>query len=165
MSGKELEAAEALLKKIKANKNTAIISSDKNNQEASTSKIEEENGMIEEDEDDFEWLLPSIHVKIKDKELDNGKFYNEKAVVKSVNGFVGEIELLKSNVKLNIDQSLLETVIPKLGGAVLVLQKGQNRGSTGILESIDAENYEGVITLKDSPGQKINVPYEMFSKI
>jgi hypothetical protein len=42
-------------------------------------------------------------VKIKDKELDNGKFYNEKAVVKSVNGFVGEIELLKSNVKLNID--------------------------------------------------------------
>jgi len=59
--------------------------------------------MIEEDEDDFEWLLPSIHVKIKDKELDNGKFYNEKAVVKSVNGFVGEIELLKSNVKLNID--------------------------------------------------------------
>jgi len=31
MSGKELEAAEALLKKIKANKNTAIISGDKHN--------------------------------------------------------------------------------------------------------------------------------------
>jgi len=47
---------------------------------------------------------------------------------------------------------LLETVIPKLGGAVLVLQKGQNRGSAGILESINADNYEGVISLKDSPG-------------
>ena len=58
---------------------------------------------------EFSWLLPGLIVKIKDKSLD---FLNKKAVVRSVEGFAGVVEVIEGGENLKIDQKMLETVIP-----------------------------------------------------
>ena len=59
---------------------------------------------------EFSWLLPGLIVKIKDKTLDS--LNNKKAVVKSVEGFAGVVEVIEGKENLKIDQKMLETVIP-----------------------------------------------------
>ena len=61
------------------------------------------------------WLQPGIVVKILNKKVGNGKFYQRKAVVLEViDEYVGELNVLECNTILRIDQEHLETVIPKV---------------------------------------------------
>ena len=61
------------------------------------------------------WLQPGIVVKILNKKVGNGKFYQRKAVVLEViDKYVGEVNVLECNTILRIDQEHLETVIPKV---------------------------------------------------
>ena len=61
------------------------------------------------------WLQPGIVVKILNKKVGNGKFYQRKAVVlEVVDKYVGELNVLECNTILRIDQEHLETVIPKV---------------------------------------------------
>jgi DNA/RNA-binding protein KIN17 len=61
------------------------------------------------------WLQPGIVVKILNKKVGNGKFYQRKAVVLEViDKYVGELNVLECNTILRIDQEHLETVIPKV---------------------------------------------------
>ena len=63
--------------------------------------------------DDFQWILPNLIVKIKDKTVDSGSFFNKKGVILSIEAkYLAFVELLDSKEQLKIDQKLLETVIP-----------------------------------------------------
>ncbi|KAL4493008.1 hypothetical protein ABPG72_020787 [Tetrahymena utriculariae] len=119
--------------------------------------------------DEIPWLQESITVKIKDKELFNGSYYNEKAIVKEVNPedpFQGKIQLIKKpEVVIQMDQQFLETVIPKLEGEVMILKPGQYCKKIGVLKSVIKEQFEGVIQLKEDSSIQLNIPYELFSKI
>ncbi|EAS00028.1 KIN17 curved DNA-binding domain protein (macronuclear) [Tetrahymena thermophila SB210] len=119
--------------------------------------------------DEIPWLQEGITVKIKDKELENGSYYNEKAIVKEVNSedpFQGKIQLIKKpEVVIQMDQQFLETVIPKLEGEVMILKPGQYCKKIGLLKSVIKEKFEGVIQLKEDPSIQLNIPYELFSKI
>ncbi len=62
---------------------------------------------------EFAWLLPNLYVKIKDKNLEEGKVFGKKAkILNIVDNYVAEVGLLENNDVYKIDQKYLETVIP-----------------------------------------------------
>ncbi len=64
-----------------------------------------------EEEEDFSWVTENVIVKIKDEALK--KYFNQKGkIVRVVEPFLAEVEVLNTTTKLQIDQDLLETVIP-----------------------------------------------------
>lgn len=65
----------------------------------------------EEDPEAGSWIVEGIVVKIKDKGLE--KYYNQKGkILQVVEPFIAQVEMLNTKAKLQIDQDLLETVIP-----------------------------------------------------
>ncbi|KAL4426201.1 hypothetical protein ABPG74_002966 [Tetrahymena malaccensis] len=154
-------------------KNDQAAVPNQNKNENNTKINQQEGDKMEQEGDDaydeIPWLQESITVKIKDKELENGSYYNEKAIVKEVNSedpFQGKIQLIKKpEVVIQMDQQFLETVIPKLEGEVMILKPGQYCKKIGILKSVVKEQFEGLIQLKDDPSIQLNIPYELFSKI
>lgn len=59
-------------------------------------------------------------------------------------------------------QAELETVIPKAGGDVHVVN-GEHRGSTGIVKRIDVDKFAVVVKLRG--GEVATIPYEDVCKI
>jgi len=98
------------------------------------------------------WLFEGISVKIVDKHLADGKYYKKKGeVVAVMDEFVAVVRPFDhEKVKLQIDQEGLETVIPKPGGEVLVLN-GYQRGNRGTLDEIDERNFCVSIRMQEGP--------------
>ena len=113
------------------------------------------------------WLCEGIIVKLITKSLGE-KYYKEKAVVVEViDKYRGKIKLLETGVKLIVDQTHVETVIPAVGKLVRVLNGGY-RGSLATLLSLDEDNFCVSIEIASGPikGRIINnVQYEDISKI
>jgi len=76
------------------------------------------------------WLYAGIRVRIVDKKMDNGKYYLKKGRVVDIvspgvaNLVLDDSELLKENIK----QSSLETVVPRRGGGLVMVVRGQHKG-------------------------------------
>lgn len=111
---------------------------------------------------DASWLAEGIVVKVVTKDL-GSKYYKQKGVVKDVvGGYSAIIKLLDTNTKLKLDQTHLETVIPSVGRAVLVVA-GTRRGSRATLHSIQEKNFSATL---DFEGHLVpGIPYEQFSKL
>lgn len=111
---------------------------------------------------DLPWLAEGIVVKVVTKDL-GSKYYKQKGVVKEVvDGYSGVIKLLDSSTKLKLDQTHLETVIPSVGRAVLVVG-GKRRGTRATLHSIQEESFSATL---DFEGHVVSgIPYEQFSKL
>ena len=109
-------------------------------------------------DDDSPWLVTNIVVKIVSKALrDRPLLWKKKAVVRKLRdgGFAGEVALLDNGeTVIKIDQNDLQTVLPKVGGHVVVV-KGALRGMTGVLKKLDLDNFVAVVTL-DSGGTAEN---------
>ncbi|CAD8096324.1 unnamed protein product [Paramecium sonneborni] len=116
--------------------------------------------------DDFPWIQENIVVKVIDKQLNNGKYYGKKGIVRRVlDQYGGLIEIQSSNKeKVIIDQKFLQTVIPKIGNLVMILKDGQHRGKVGKLESIHQDNYSGSVYLENE-NILLEMPFDLFSKI
>lgn len=113
------------------------------------------------------WLQKGIIVKIINKQLGNGKYYKQKGVVEEVlGGGVALIKMIDMNDKLKMDQSQLETVIPNIGGKIMIVN-GMYQGSTGILTAINEAKYsvQIKITSGDNEGRVTWEEYEDVSKI
>eukprot|EP00741_Cyanophora_paradoxa_P014969 tig00020830_g14442.t1 len=94
------------------------------------------------------WLYPSIVVKVMNKELKEGKYYKQKGVVEKVHDkYIAEIKMQETGHRLKLDQSQLETVIPNVGGRVLFVN-GFNVGETGVVESIEVEQFCAKVKLE-----------------
>lgn len=129
---------------------------DSENEDSKITKKEEKNP-------DDAWVMPNIIVKIIDKDVGNGKYYNKKGVILRVsNYYVAEVKLLDSEDIIKIDQSYLETVIPSIGSEVILLV-GKYRGIKGIMKSLHIEEYKASIELKEE-NKTLKVAYEGFSK-
>lgn len=75
----------------------------------------------EEDAEAGSWIVEGIIVKIKDKGLD--KYYNQKGkILEVVEPFIAQVEMLNTKAKLQIDQDLLETVIPVKNICIIYLK-------------------------------------------
>jgi DNA/RNA-binding protein KIN17 len=112
------------------------------------------------------WVARDIVVKVMNKAVGGGKYHKEKGVIVKVHDlYVAEVEMLASGDVLKLDQQDLETVIPKLGGKVLVVN-GPHDGCTGRLERINTDKFCASVTLDSGAdaGRMVELPYEDFSK-
>eukprot|EP00906_Rhabdomonas_costata_P022868 RCo032930 len=114
------------------------------------------------------WLHPGIIVKIVNKTLGGGKYYKAKGeVLEVVEKYGANIRVLQSEAVVRIDQAELETVIPALGGRVLVVN-GAFRGEVAELLAVHEDRF--CADLKVAQGTQrgrllANVAYEDFCKL
>jgi len=119
------------------------------------------------------WIREGIIVKVISKKIDKGSYYKRKCVIEEViDKYTAKIEILDSDAgakdggdMLRIDQDDLETVVPKIGKEVMIVN-GKGRGHIAEVVSLDKKNYSATLRLIEDDGQLIeNVDYEDFSKI
>ena len=118
------------------------------------------------------WLRRDILVRITSKKLTGGKYFKRKAVVDRVldDKFTAEVEVLDSGPHerdggdvLRLDQDDLETVVPKVGKWVRILN-GPGRSKKARVVSLNADRQLAVLELEDGTFLK-SVGYEDFSKV
>ncbi|KAJ9458690.1 KIN17-like protein [Diplonema papillatum] len=111
--------------------------------------------------EDRPWLLPGITVKVLAERLGGGVYYKTKGFVEKIEdgGFVGKVRLHDA-AAATIDQQQLETVVPKPGGAVVVVA-GPHRGARGVLAEVLPNEFSARIALKN---EVLTLRYEHFSK-
>jgi len=88
------------------------------------------------------WLHEGIVVKIMTKKLSD-ELYKRKGVVEKVleDNYTGVVRLLDDEkIKLKLDQSHLETVIPAIGRQILIVN-GAYRGSKATLLALDEQKF------------------------
>ncbi|EGD79890.1 hypothetical protein PTSG_10174 [Salpingoeca rosetta] len=116
--------------------------------------------------EDASWLAKDIVVKIINKTLADGKYYKRKGYVKSLaDAYTANVRLLDSKTTLRLDQAYLETVIPSVGGHVLILH-GPHANCLGKLKDIDYDKFSADIKVLEGSGKgtRVMLPYEHFSK-
>lgn len=101
------------------------------------------------------------------KKVGGGRYYKQKGrVERVVDRFVGEVRLLESGDRLRIDQDELETVIPAVGGSVLIVN-GKGKGLLAELVELDVDNYAASVRVLEGSlkGEKLTgVAYEDIAK-
>ena len=110
------------------------------------------------------WLKKGIVVKVTNKKLEGGKFYKFKGVVKEVQEkYAGLVNILddSSGIELLLDQDDLETVIPKAGKMVTIVN-GYGRGEDAEMVEVLEKEYKGRLRLED--GEIVDADYECFSR-
>jgi len=92
------------------------------------------------------WLRPSILVRVVSKSFQNGKFYNKQVRILDVIGHNKcTIQLENGTLVEGVKQRMLETIIPKAGGKVMIVD-GKNKGRIGsILERKKSGDEESVV--------------------
>ncbi|OWZ00665.1 hypothetical protein PHMEG_00028098 [Phytophthora megakarya] len=87
------------------------------------------------------WVTAGIVVKVINKKVGDGQYYKCKGVVKAVEEkFCATVELLESGDVLRLDQDDLETVIPKPGRKVKIVN-GRGRGCIAKLLDISVDDF------------------------
>lgn len=117
------------------------------------------------------WVRKDILVRIISKKVSKGKYYKRKAIINKVyDKFTAEVEILDSGPDerdggdiLEIDQEHLETVVPKEGKKVKVLN-GIGRGELAILLSADHDKCRGKLELVEDGTILRKVDFDDFSK-
>mmetsp|Transcript_27472 Transcript_27472/g.42085 ORF Transcript_27472/g.42085 Transcript_27472/m.42085 type:complete len:453 (+) Transcript_27472:151-1509(+) len=102
------------------------------------------------------WIRRDILVRIISKKVSKGKYYKRKAIVNKVHQkYIAEVEILDSGPDendggdiLEVDQDYLETVVPKIGKKVMILN-GRGRGMLATLISSNSDKYRGNLELLD----------------
>lgn len=96
------------------------------------------------------WLLENIVVKVTTKTL-GLEYLGKKGVVTKVMDKYGcMVKLYDPKVKLKLDQNHIETVIPNIGGRVMVVN-GMHVGREAELTKLDQDNFCVDIKLKSGP--------------
>ena len=114
------------------------------------------------------WLAEGIIVKIMSKALKEHGYYKQKGtVLRVLDTYIAEIEVIGSGDVVRVDQAELETVVPQPGGAVLIVA-GPMKGCIGTLVAIDEKAFAAEIKVVDkNSGEKttVKLEYEEFSKL
>jgi DNA/RNA-binding protein KIN17 len=117
------------------------------------------------------WLQEGIVVKVINKKLKDGKYHKKKGVVEKVQDlYIGEIRMIDTRHVLRLDQQMLETVIPKVGGRVRVLQ-GSHRDKDATVHSLNVDKFSVSVAVDadDESGRgstaAVELPYEDVSKL
>jgi DNA/RNA-binding protein KIN17 len=111
-------------------------------------------------------------VRIISKNLADGRYYRRKAVITKVldDSFIAEVETLDSGPDaqdggdlIRIDQEDLETIIPKEGKKVRILN-GRGRGKKAMVVSLDKDQERATLALDDGTILE-RVDYQDISKM
>lgn len=86
------------------------------------------------------WIRTGIVVKVLSPALKDHGYYKQKGVIRKViDGFVAQVEMLNSGDIIQIDQAELETVLPAIGGKVMILT-GIAMGMVGEVTKLDIDS-------------------------
>ncbi|CAH0475501.1 unnamed protein product [Peronospora belbahrii] len=97
------------------------------------------------------WVTTGLVVKVTNKKVGDSKYYKCKGVVKDVQDkFCATVKLLDSGDVLRLDQDDLETVIPKPGRKVKIVN-GLGRGCTAKLLTISVADFCARIRIDSGP--------------
>ena len=97
------------------------------------------------------WLYPTLVVKVLNDKINEGKYYKEKGVVlRVIDTYVGEVRMSDGTI-LRIDQEQLQTVLPKVG-EVLLLVNGRFSGFRARLVAIHKDDYNCDVLLFEGAG-------------
>jgi DNA/RNA-binding protein KIN17 len=117
----------------------------------------------EDTEESPTWLMPDIVVRINSSKAGPG-LKNEKAVILDIKDDHADLILLKSGQDLpGVASKSLETVIPRIGGKVMVLGLHALRGMTGILEEVNVGECKARVKLFS--GETKEFEFEEISKV
>ncbi|GLD93482.1 hypothetical protein PINS_up002074 [Pythium insidiosum] len=106
-----------------------------------------DDGDDEEDRRLEHWIRKGIVVKVLNKKVADGKYYKQKGEIVGVKDkFAATVEMLESGDVLQLDQDDLETVIPKVGRQVRIVN-GIGRGQLGSLLSINVEKFHASVEI------------------
>jgi DNA/RNA-binding protein KIN17 len=162
---------ENVLSQTKSSSSSSSSRRDEQPKKRKLSALEEIKKAEEQKKDRFKrtdyWLVENIVVKVLNKKLGDGKYYKQKGVVTQViDKYIAVVKMLDVGDVIKIDQQQLETVIPAIGGKVLVVN-GAYRGSSGILLSIDVDKFMAEVRLESGghTGSVISFPYEDICKV
>jgi DNA/RNA-binding protein KIN17 len=125
----------------------------------------------DDDRKDY-WLHRNIIVRVVSKKLADGKYFKRKAIVdRVIDKYTAEVEVLDSDPDtrdggdiLRLDQDDLETVIPKEGKQVRILN-GRERGQKATVTALDKKRCKGTLELEQDNTILEGVRYEDFSKM
>ncbi len=107
----------------------------------------------------MEWIKPGITVKIKPHEIDPA-FHNRKCkITRIIEPFVAEVSI--GTALIEIDQTYLETVVPKIGNKVMLLY-GKKAGELGVLR--EANLSEGYGIVECIKGDKVKISFNFISR-
>ena len=112
------------------------------------------------------WLHPNIVVKILNKEVGHGQFYNQKGTVVEIEDkYLAKVRLENGTI-LKVDQDDLQTVLPALHSHVLIVN-GAYRGETAVLHSINQDKYNTSVSILAGParGRVLTKAYEDICKL
>eukprot|EP00551_Chaetoceros_affinis_P009266 CAMPEP_0203684604 /NCGR_PEP_ID=MMETSP0090-20130426/48121_1 /ASSEMBLY_ACC=CAM_ASM_001088 /TAXON_ID=426623 /ORGANISM="Chaetoceros affinis, Strain CCMP159" /LENGTH=441 /DNA_ID=CAMNT_0050553781 /DNA_START=52 /DNA_END=1377 /DNA_ORIENTATION=+ len=188
---KPIQKAEAIMKELETNRKRKrnpteeqqrgihLHSNDNNNdsrkkeKNSNTSKSNSKN-----DSDGLEdirkkhWIRKDILTRIISKKVKKGQYYKRKCIVNKVyDKYIAKVEILDSGPGADdggdifeIDQDDLETVVPKVGKHVIILN-GRGRGMVAELMSVDEKKCRRTLQLLDSDVILKKVDYNDFSKV
>jgi len=113
-----------------------------------------------------DWLHPGIVVRVMNKKLAEGRFHKQKGfVLRVIDRFIGEVQV--DGAVIRVDQADLETVLPKIGAPLLIVN-GRCRGSKATLIKIHEEQYNCDVRVEEGPDARLelkHVDYEDVSKL
>ena len=127
-------------------------------------EIVETKAAAELDDAPTTWLMPDIVVKIVSNKV-GPDLKNEKAVVSDVHDDedTADLIILKSGLDVHrVPSKRLETVIPKIGGRVVILGKCPTRGLIGTIEALKPDDCTASVKLPN--GQVHEFDFEEISK-
>lgn len=113
------------------------------------------------------WLLENIVVKVTTKTLGLEYLGKKGIVIKVMDKYGCMVKLFEPKVKLKLDQNHVETVIPNVGGRVIVVN-GVHVGREAELLKLDQDNFCVDVKLKSGPATgKIvtRLPFEDVCKL
>lgn len=111
------------------------------------------------------WIQPKIWVRIVTKELENGKYFRQKAIVDRVSedGYTATVLIDNTDpiIVIRIDQDDLQTIGPKhVGDKVRIVQHGRYRGCKGKVIEFDKKQCLATIKVKNSSNSSSNYTKE-----
>jgi len=108
------------------------------------------------------WVVAGIVVKVMNKKVGDGAFYKKKGEIMKVRDkYTADVKMHDSGKTLRLDQDDLETVIPGEGKPVFVV-KGENKGQQGLLVDILVDEFKVIIELEEDI---VQLGYEEISKL
>lgn len=96
------------------------------------------------------WLMENIVVKVTTKTLGLDYLGKKGVVIKVMDKYGCMLKLFDPKVKLKLDQNHVETVIPNIGGRVIVVN-GMHVGREAELIKLDQDNFCVDVKLKSGP--------------
>ena len=113
------------------------------------------------------WVKPGIVVKVISPGLRIHGYYKQKGVIKKlIDAYIAEIEMIGTGDIVRVDQAELETVLPAVGGKLLIL-KGPHEDCIAELTGIDIERFSVEVRLLNGSekGHKEWYEYEDVAKL